>query len=262
MAIVNVTPDSFYEESRMMSEEALRRRIRIAVSEGATFIDIGGCSTRPDSVPVTECEETERLRWSMPIVSDELKQCERSSHNSPILSTDTFRPAIAKMMVDEYGVGMVNDVTGGSEEMFRTVAELGVPYVLTHQGGGEICGAEGVLCQLSQKVNQLHDLGVADVIIDPGFGFNKDIDDNYRFLAALDAFEETELPLLVGISRKRMIWQLLDTTVDESLAGTIVAQTLALLSPAVKILRVHDVKPAVESIRIVTTYRSHRPAQS
>ena len=250
MAIVNVTPDSFYAGSRIETEVALRERVRRAVDEGAAILDIGACSTRPLSSPATPEEETERLRWALPIVNDEAP--------GAVLSVDTFRADVAKMAVEEYGVHIINDISGGGEEMFRAVAQLHVPYVLTYRGTGPALGPDGALVKLGEQVQRLHDLGVTDIILDPGFGFDKDVAQNYRLLGELDVLDELGLPILVGVSRKRMIYKLLDTTAADALNGTTAVHVLALLkSDNVKILRVHDVREAVESIKIVEAYNDN-----
>lgn len=247
MGIVNVTPDSFYAASRTETEGALRQRVRRVLSEGGAVVDVGACSTRPHSKPASVDEEMERLRFALPII--------KSESGGAVVSVDTFRADVARMAVEEYGVDLINDVAGGEEEMFRSVAQLHVPYVLTYRGAGPALGPAGALVKLGKQVQKLHDLGVADIILDPGFGFDKDVEENYRLLRELDVLDELGLPILVGVSRKRMIYDLLGVGADEAGNGTTAVHVLALLkSDNVKILRVHDVREAMEAIKIVKAY--------
>jgi dihydropteroate synthase len=254
MGILNVTPDSFYAESRQTDEYAVRKRIETIINEGAAFIDVGGCSTRPDSATVSEDEEWQRLKFALKILSD--------SYSDMPVSIDTFRTKIARSAVEDYGVAVINDISGGmmDEKMFETVAELNVPYILMHIKGTPQTMRqntdyndfmEEIMLYFSDKLKTLRRLGVNDVIIDPGFGFSKTIDQNYLLMRYLDEFSSmTECPLLVGVSRKSMIYKFLEITPEESLNGTAVLNTFALLAGA-DILRVHDVKAAVEAIKIV-----------
>ena len=237
MGILNATPDSFYAASRQQTKVEIARRAAQIVEEGAAIIDIGGCSTRPDSQPATEAEETERLRLALDIVRRELPEA--------IISVDTFRPEVAAMAVKEFGADIINDVSGGSEEMFRVVSRLGVPYILTSVEAT----LRGILLDFAGKVQALRDLGQKDIILDPGFGFGKTVEENYAVLREMEKLQVMDLPLLVGISRKSMIWRVLGITPDEALNGTTVLNTIALMKGA-NILRVHDVREAKESITL------------
>jgi dihydropteroate synthase len=251
MGILNVTPDSFYAASRKQTEQEIVERANQIVAEGGTIIDIGACSTRPGSQEVSEAEEMERLRFALDIVRRELPYS--------VISVDTFRPDVARMAVEEFGVGIINDVTEGSAvnsnspeggqpdmRMFRMVSRLRVPYILMSVQPT----IRGMLLSFAEKVQQLRDLGVKDIILDPGFGFGKTLDENYQIMRELDKLQVMDLPLLVGVSRKSMIYKSLGFTANESLNGTTVLNTIALMKGA-SILRVHDVKEAVECCKIV-----------
>lgn len=253
MGILNVTPDSFYAGSRMRTEEEMARRVEQIVSEGAGIIDIGAYSSRPNADNVSPQEEMERLRAGLTVL--------RKIAPDAVVSVDTFRADVARMCVEEYGVAIINDIAAGEmdKEMFRTVADLNVPYIMMHmQGTPQDMQRhphydnllKEVFQYFARKVQQLRDLGVKDIILDPGFGFGKTLEHNYELLAHLEEFRIFELPLLVGVSRKSMIYRLLGTTPQESLNGTTVLDTICLLKGA-DILRVHDVKEAVETVRIV-----------
>lgn len=237
MGILNVTPDSFFAGSRMQTEQEILGRANQIVAEGATMIDIGGCSTRPGSEPVSEAEEMERLRLALGIVRREMPRA--------VVSVDTFRPDVARMVVEEYGADIINDVSGGCVEMYRMVARLRVPYILMSVQPT----VRDMLLAFAREVQQLRDLGVKDMILDPGFGFGKTVAQNYQVMNELERLRVMELPLLVGVSRKSMIYKLLGLTPSESLNGTSVLHTIALMKGA-SILRVHDVKEAVECVRI------------
>ena len=254
MGILNATPDSFYAGSRMQTERDIAERANAIVAEGARIIDVGAFSTRPGAAPVSEQEEIQRLRTALAVV--------RREQPEALLSVDTFRPYVARMAVEEYGVGMVNDVSeghsagvfGGTEgpeasvgvpDMFRMVARLRVPYVLTSVRGT----LEEMLRDFAREVQQLHALGQNDIILDPGFGFGKTLEQNYAIVRSLEKLRVMDLPLLVGLSRKSMIWKRLQTTAAEALNGTTVLNTIALLKGA-SILRVHDVRQAVEAVRL------------
>ena len=238
MGILNLTPDSFYAPSRKEDEAAVRQRARQIVEEGGSIIDIGACSTRPGSTPVSQEEETERLRRGLKAVRDEVPDA--------VLSVDTFRADVAQMCVKEFGVAIVNDVSGGEADsaMFPTVARLGVPYVLTFPR------SEKPHLFFAEKVQQLRDMGANDIILDPGFGFGKTLEQNYEIMNDLEKLLVMELPLLVGISRKSMIYRAFDCTPKEALNGTTALNTIALMKGA-SILRVHDVKEAMECVSIV-----------
>ena len=253
MGILNATPDSFYNASRMEGEKEIAHRALQIISEGGDIIDVGAYSTRPGADEVTLEEEMNRLRYALDIVTKVAPEA--------IISVDTFRADVAKMCVEECGAHIVNDISGGTMDrrMFRTVAHLGVPYVLTHIQGTpqtmqQQCQYEDLIADImlyfSQRVNDLRALGAKDIILDPGFGFGKTLAQNYELMQHLDDFSEFGLPLLVGVSRKSMIHQLLGVTPTESLTGTIALQTVALTKGA-NIIRAHDVREAVESISIV-----------
>lgn len=248
MGILNVTPDSFFAGSRTQTEHAIAQRVRQIVAEGGTIIDIGACSTRPDSQPVSEQEEMDRLRMALPIVTAELSESSEFSESSPLsLSVDTFRPDVARMAVEEFGADIINDVSEGSEAMFRMAARLAKPYILTSVQPD----LRSTLLTCADKVQQLRDLGQNDIIIDPGFGFGKTLEQNFALMNELEKLHVLDLPLLVGISRKSMIYKTLDCTPDEALNGTITLNTIALMKGA-SILRVHDVKAAADCIAITS----------
>lgn len=249
MGIVNVTPDSFYDRSRSMDELAIAGRVRAAIADGADMLDLGAYSSRSgaDVVPVEE--EVARLRRGLKVIRDISPEI--------IVSVDTFRAEVARVAVSEFGADIINDISGGTldDKMFETVAFLGVPYILMHMRGTpatmqQMCEYEDVTADvirdLSVKLRSLRLLGVADVIVDPGFGFAKTTEQNYEMMKNLECFDILEAPLLVGISRKSMITKPLEITADEALVGTAVLDTIA-LSKGASILRVHDVKSAVQT---------------
>ena len=239
MGILNVTPDSFYAGSRTQTEEAIAQRARQIVAEGGSIIDIGACSTRPGGNPVSEEEEGRRLRLALKTV--------RATVPDAIVSIDTYRPALAKMAIEEFDADIINDVSEGQyPEMLRLVAEKQVPYILMTQQAN----IHDMLLSFAEKVQQLRDLGQKDIILDPGFGFGKTMAGNYETLRDMEKLRIMELPILAGVSRKRMIHQLLGTTPADSLNGTTILNTIALLNGA-DILRVHDVRAAVEAVKIV-----------
>lgn len=253
MGILNVTPDSFYAGSRTQTEAEITRRVEQIITEGAAIIDIGAYSSRPNAENISSQEEMDRLRTGLEIL--------RKTHPQAIISVDTFRADVARMCVEEYGVAMINDIAAGEmdKDMFRTVADLKVPYIMMHMQGTpqnmqQQPHYDNLLKEVFQyfacKVQQLRDLGVKDIILDPGFGFGKTVAHNYELLAHLEDFRIFELPLLVGVSRKSMIYRLLGTTPQEALNGTTVLDTICLLKGA-NILRVHDVREAVETVKIV-----------
>ena len=243
MGILNVTPDSFYAGSRRQTEQGIVERIHQMVADGAAIIDVGGCSTRPGAPLASEEEERERLRFALDIIS-------RERSDIPV-SVDTFRPDIARMAVEEYGVAIINDVgSPEQQDMFRMVARLRVPYILMSQ---EPTMRE-MLLSFSEKVQRLRDFGARDIILDPGFGFGKTLEQNYEVMAELEKLQVLELPLLVGISRKSMIFKKFGCTPDEALNGTTALNTIALMKGA-HILRVHDVREAVECVKIVESLK-------
>jgi dihydropteroate synthase len=253
MGILNITPDSFYEGSRARVEREILNRAEHILSEGAKIIDIGAESTRPGATAVSEDEELERLIPAVELIRKEFPDC--------IISADTYKSSVAKASV-EAGANIINDVSGGAfdDDMFETVAGLKVPYILMHTKGTpqtmvKQANYEDVLKEImlyfSQKVFELKNKGVADIILDPGFGFAKNLSHNYELLSRLEEFIIFDLPLLIGVSRKKMISGLLNINAEEALNGTTVVNTMALMKGA-SILRVHDVKQAVEAVKIIT----------
>ncbi|MBQ8099386.1 MAG: dihydropteroate synthase [Bacteroidaceae bacterium] len=258
MGIVNLTPDSFYSASRQEDEAAIRTRVGQIATEGGDMIDVGAYSSRPGAAEVSEAEEMRRLRFGLRIIKD--------MQPDAILSVDTFRASVAKMCVEEYGVGIVNDISAGEldAEMFRTVAQLQVPYIIMHMKGTpqtmQNAPAYDDLLQevytyFSEKVTQLRDMGVNDIVLDPGFGFAKTLDHNYELMAHMEMLHDFSLPLLVGVSRKSMIYRLLQTTPEEALNGTTALHMVALQKGA-HILRVHDVKACAEVVKIFSKLKS------
>lgn len=256
MGILNVTPDSFYAGSRKQTEAEIASRANQILEEGGTSIDVGGFSTRPGAEEVSEEEEMQRLRFALEIV--------RRHHPDVCLSVDTFRPAVAQMVVEEYGADIINDVSEGGKTgivdtplasstaedipaIFRMVARLKVTYVLMSVQPT----MEKMKECFAQELEQLRSLGHEDVILDPGYGFGKTLEGNYEVLRHQNNLQCFHLPILAGVSRKRMIWQTLGTTADEALNGTTAINTIALMNGA-HILRVHDVKEAVEAVAIVS----------
>ncbi len=259
MGILNVTPDSFYASSRKESDEDIINRTKEIIDEGGAIIDLGAYSSRPNAEDISVEEEMKRLRNALELISTNF------SSSSLILSVDTFRADVAKMCVEEYGVGIINDISGGTldENMFQMAAHLQVPYILMHMKGtpqtmqdnpnyNHVIG--DIFLYFAQKIDSLRQLGVNDIILDPGFGFGKNLAHNYELLNYISDFSLFELPVLVGFSRKSMIYQLLKKTPNEGLNGTTVLNTIALLQGA-QILRVHDVEEAMEAIEIVETMK-------
>jgi dihydropteroate synthase len=253
MGIINVTPDSFYSTSRIAGEQELRTRIDTLLRERASIADLGAYSSRPGAEEVSAQEEMRRLAPALRILRDE--------YPALPVSVDTFRADVARWAVQEYGVAMINDISGGAldPQMYPTIAELQVPYILMHMRGtpqtmGEQTDYQDLILDLIdyfiQRVGQLTELGVHDIVLDPGFGFSKTLEQNYELLARMsDLGTVLPQPLLVGISRKSMIYRLLGQTPEEALNGTSILHAFALERGA-KILRVHDVAPAVEAIRL------------
>ena len=252
MGILNATPDSFFAGSRKQTEAEIAARVQQIREEGADIIDVGAYSTRPGAADVSPAEEWQRLATALEIV--------RREHPAALVSVDTFRAEIAQRCVETYGVSIINDISGGDAQMFDTVAALRVPYVLMHckgtpqtmQQSPEYANVTAeVITDLSRKVRSLRERGVADIVIDPGFGFGKTVAHNYTLLRHLDDFRIFNLPLLVGVSRKSMITRPLGITADAAMNGTTVLNTISLMKGA-SILRVHDVKEAVEVARLHT----------
>ena len=253
MGILNATPDSFYAGSRMQTEAQIARRVEQMAQEGAGIMDVGAYASRSGAADVSAKDEMEQLRTALGVV--------RRLQPDAIVSVDTFRADVVRMCVEEYGAAIINDISGGEldKDMFATVARLQVPYVLMHMQGTPQdmqqrphydSLLEDVFLYFARKVQQLRDLGVKDIILDPGFGFGKTLEHNYELLAHLEDFRIFELPLLAGVSRKSMIYRLLDTTPAEALNGTTVVHSICLLKGA-DILRVHDVRQAVEAVKII-----------
>lgn len=253
MGILNVTPDSFFAGSRAETEKDIVARLQQLTEEGADIIDIGAYSSRPNAEHISAEEEMNRLRTGLKLIQ---KHCPEA-----VVSVDTFRSEVAKPCVEEYGVAMVNDISAGEMDsrMFTTIAQLGVPYIIMHMKGTpqDMQTAphydhllKEVFYYFSEKVQRLRDLGVKDILLDPGFGFGKTLEHNYELLNHLEEFALFELPLLVGVSRKSMVYKLLGITPEEALNGTTALHTIALLKGA-NLLRVHDVKAAIEAVRIV-----------
>lgn len=250
MGILNITPDSFYKESRVSSTQELQERIKIMFDQGADIIDIGGMSSRPGAKIIDEKEELNRLKSVFDIILKVFPE--------KYFSIDTLRSNIAKIAVQDYGFAIINDISGGNydNKMFETLADCQVPYIMMHMKGTpenmqkntdyeSLLG--DIIFYFSEKINKLNSLGVNDIILDPGFGFSKTIDQNYRLLNKLEEFQIFNLPILAGLSRKSMIWRHLNTTPEEALNGTSVLNTIALQKGA-NILRVHDVKEGREVI--------------
>ena len=261
MGILNATPDSFYAGSRRQTEAEIEERAERITAEGGDIIDVGAYSTRPGAAKVTAGEEMERMRMALKAV--------RRAQPDAVVSVDTFRPEVARMAVEEYGAAIINDVSGGNVEgafggeemtedayrepsaddvppMFSMVARLGVAYVLMSSRPNVF----SVMQDFAPKVQLLRDLGQKDIILDPGFGFGKTLEENYALLARLDRLQEMGLPVLVGASRKSMISRLLGTDAGGSLNGTTVVDTIALAMGGASILRVHDVRECAEVVKI------------
>ena len=251
MGILNCTPDSFYVGSRKQTEREIAERAQQIVAEGGSFIDVGAFSTRPGATEVSEEEELLRLRDALNVVRREVPR-------ETVVSVDTYRPLVARRCVEEWGADIVNDVSEGGRtgivntpahvegSMFETVARLGVPYILMSVQSS----VETMLQVWADDVMQLRALGQKDIILDPGFGFGKTVDENFAVLSRLEQLAVMDLPLLVGLSRKSMIWKTLGSKPDDALNGTTVLNTLALQKGA-GILRVHDVREAVEAVKLV-----------
>jgi dihydropteroate synthase len=254
MGILNCTPDSFFAGSRKQTEVEIAERTWQIINEGGSIIDVGAFSTRPGAQEVSEEEEMRRLRFALAIV--------RRESPSSIVSVDTYRPNVARMAVEEYGVDIINDVSEGGitgivdtplesskereyPEIFQMMGKLKVPYILMSVQGN----LHDMIYRFSREIEQLHELQVKDIILDPGFGFGKTIEANYQILNEMDKLEIFGLPILAGVSRKRMIHQLIQVPADEALNGTTVVDTMALMKGA-KILRVHDVLEASQAVTI------------
>lgn len=254
MGILNATPDSFFAGSRANNDSDILRRTDQMISEGAQMIDVGGFSTRPGAAEVSEAEELDRVCNAVSLV--------RKQYPDIIISVDTFRASVAKESVLSCGADVINDISAGAldDKLFETVASLGVPYILMHSLGNSVSAQQleyaytdfmgDIIKFFAEKIDQLHLLGVKDIIVDPGFGFSKTMEQNYKLLANLKSFDIFKMPVLVGVSRKRMAWQVAETTIEESLNATTAINTLALSTGMTDILRVHDVKAAVEAVKV------------
>ena len=248
MGILNATPDSFYAASRTQTELEIANRAEEILRQGGTIIDVGACSTRPDSKTATEAEEAERLRLALKTI--------RNVAPGAIISVDTFRPQLARMAVEEYGVAIINDVgapvnttesiADSQKDMFRMVSRLRVPYIYMSRQNN----IKDILMDSAEVIDVLRSMGQKDIIIDPGFGFGKTVEENYAVMNGLERLQILKLPVLVALSRKSMIYRLLGTSQEEALAGTITLNTIALMKGA-DILRVHDVREAVECVKIM-----------
>lgn len=253
MGVLNVTPDSFYDGSRYTRENKIVSKVEEMILEGVDFIDIGAYSSQPGAAVISYEEELKRLSETMDLL--------RAGFPESIISIDTFRSGIARKMVEEYEADMINDISAGDmdKEMFCIIADLQIPYIIMHMQGIPQTMQKNpkydnvvkdILAVLSGKVKELKLLGVDNVILDPGFGFGKTLDHNYELMNGLEQFSVLNKPIMVGVSRKSMIGKLLGCTPGDALNGTVVLNTVALMK-GVDILRVHDVKEAVEAIRIV-----------
>ena len=258
MAIVNLTPDSFFIGSRLFTEKDVLTHVGKALEDGADIIDVGAFSTRPSAKNITEEEELERLKSPLKAI--------RKHFPDAVISLDTFRAGIARWGVEECKIDIINDISGGTLDnmMFETVADTGAAYVLTHTRGTpqtmqQLTQYDNIISDIlhffEKKATQLIHLGVKDIIIDPGFGFAKTLEQNYELLAKMNYFKELNFPVLHGISRKSMIYNLLETTPEHALNGTTALNMLGLMNGA-NILRVHDVKEAVETVKIFEKYKA------
>ncbi|MDR1054996.1 MAG: dihydropteroate synthase [Prevotellaceae bacterium] len=258
MGIINVTPDSFYPDSRYQDEEKIANRTQQIIKEGGSIIDLGAYSSRPHAADVSAEEEIERLRFALPII----KKCAPEI----ILSIDTFRAEVVEAIYDEFGTFIINDISAGGldDRMFGVAGRLGLPYIAMHMKGSPQSMIHetqyddffrDITAYFADKLKRLIDAGVHDIILDPGYGFSKNMEQNYELLKRMNELVIFELPILVGVSRKRMIYHLLGLTADEALNGTTVINTIALQKGA-DILRVHDVKQAVECVKIIEKLKS------
>lgn len=252
MGVINVTPDSFYSSSRFMMRYRIARRANQIIEQGGSIIDIGACSTRPGSHIVSEAEELKRLAKALAVVRKTLPKA--------IVSVDTFRASVARRVVKDFEVDMINDISAGDmdPDMFNAIAEMNVPYIIMHMKGTPTNMQQNpqynnvvkeVCSYFVERIDKLSLLGVADVLIDPGFGFGKNSEHNYTLLKNLEAFKVFNLPLVVGVSRKSMIYKNLNTSPSKAMNGTTILNTLALTGGA-KILRVHDVRESLEAIKL------------
>ena len=261
MGVLNVTPDSFYDGGKYYSSDKIIDQVNKMIEDGADIIDIGGISTRPGSQSISEEEELKRIIPAIKLV--------REFHPETIISVDTYRSGIARHVVDDYGVEMINDISGGEldNRMFDTIAALKIPYIIMHMRGNPgnmqtLTDYDDIIKDMisyfANKTEYLIKLGVSDLIVDPGFGFSKTTEQNFHLLNHLDTFQLFELPLMVGLSRKSMVYKTLQTSPDMVLNGTTVLHTIALMKGA-NLLRVHDVKEAVEAITLCEKLKTSIP---
>ena len=252
MGILNITPDSFYADSRKQTEKDIIARIHQILDEGGDFIDIGAYSSRPDASDVSPKEEMERLKYGLEILRNECPEA--------VVSVDTFRADVAKMCVEEYGAALINDIAAGQmdPEMFSTIAQLKVPYIMMHMQGTPQNMQKNphydnpvkeIILYFAEKIEKLRASGIKDLIIDPGFGFGKTLAHNYEILDKLEELQMFQLPILIGVSRKSMVYKLLGGGPEDALNGTTALHAIALMKGA-RILRVHDAKAATETVRI------------
>ena len=258
MGILNITPDSFYDGGRYTTDVEILSRCERILSEGAAIIDLGAYSSRPGAEDISEEQELERLLPVLKLIRKEFPKA--------LVSVDTFRANVAKMAVADFGVEVINDISAGEldKNMLETVASLKVPYVMMHMKGNPQTMQQqteyhslikDILKYFAERVDKAKKAGIRDIIIDPGFGFGKTLEQNYLLLSRLSEFRIFELPILVGLSRKSMIYKLLETSPDNALTGTVALQTIALLN-GVDILRAHDVKEAIDTIKIVNAFKN------
>ncbi|MBT6013909.1 MAG: dihydropteroate synthase [Flavobacteriales bacterium] len=258
MGILNITDNSFYDGGQYNSEEKILSHTKKMLEEGASIIDLGAQSSKPDSEPISEKEETEKLVSTIHLLKQNFPEI--------IISIDTYRSKVAEKCINS-GADIINDISAGEmdEEMFATIAKLKVPYIIMHMKGTPKMMqnnpkynnvTEEVFSYLEKKVNELKQLGVTDIIIDPGFGFGKTIKHNYQLLNHLEKFTQLGVPLLIGVSRKSMIYNILETNAENALNGTTVAHTVA-LQKGINIIRTHDVKEAMECIKIVNFVKNN-----
>jgi dihydropteroate synthase len=263
MGVINITPDSFYAGSRYVTEKEILLTAKKMLEEGADILDVGGYSSRPGANDVTSDEESSRVLKAIQMISKEFPEA--------VISVDTFRAEIARKAIVEGGAHIINDISGGEGDpgMMKIVEELNVPYILMHMQGdprtmqikpvyGDIVA--DILQWFGERIFRLNSAGVKDIIIDPGIGFGKTIEHNFELLRRLSVFSITSLPLLVGVSRKSLIWKTLTIPSDEALNGTTALNTVALLGGA-DILRVHDVKEAVETVKLISKLREQNSKQ-
>ena len=252
MGIINVTPDSFWSGSRVQDKATLVERVRFMLSHGADAIDIGGCSTRPNAVQASGEEEMERLEWGLDAIREE--------YPDVLLSVDTYRPRIAERCVRDWKVDIINDVYGGDADMYGVVAETGAQYVLTWAEQAKDNPVEEMKSFFSERLRQMESAGVDvahKVILDPGYGFGKTLEQNYTVLAHQNELRMFGLPVLAGLSRKSMAWKLLKITPEEALPATVVMNTIA-VEQCADWLRVHDVQEAVQTVKIVQALEANR----